>query len=71
MNTKLLLIPLIVAGFASCSTAYKTAQTPDDVYFSPARPVNDYVRSDNEENRNVYNGESSDDRSIRRTIVND
>jgi hypothetical protein len=70
MNTKLLLIPLIVAGFASCSTAYKTAQTPDDVYFSPAPLHDDYVRSDNEENRNVYNGESTEDRSIRRTIHN-
>lgn len=70
MNTKLLLIPLIVAGFAGCSTAYKTAQTPDDVYFSPVPPHDDYVRSDNDENRNVYNGESSDDRAIRRTIHN-
>ncbi|MCK7556192.1 hypothetical protein MKQ70_14675 [Chitinophaga sedimenti] len=24
---------------SSCSSAYKTAQTPDDVYYSPSRPV--------------------------------
>lgn len=37
MQTKILLIALSVAAFSSCSTAYKTGQTPDDVYYSPAR----------------------------------
>lgn len=38
MNTKILLIALSAAAFSSCSTAYKTGQTPDDVYYSPVRP---------------------------------
>jgi hypothetical protein len=39
MQTKILLLALSAAAFSSCSTAYKSAQTPDDVYYSPARVV--------------------------------
>ena len=39
MNLKILLFALSVAAISSCSTAYKTGQTPDDVYYSPARPI--------------------------------
>ncbi len=39
MNPKLLLIALSVASFSSCTTTYKNGQTPDDVYYSPVRPV--------------------------------
>ena len=38
MNSKILLLALFVAALSSCTTAYKTGQTPDDVYYSPARP---------------------------------
>ena len=38
MNTKLLLIAISVAAFSGCTTLYKAGQTPDDVYYSPARP---------------------------------
>lgn len=37
MHSKLLLIALSAVAFSSCSTAYKSGQTPDDVYYSPAR----------------------------------
>jgi hypothetical protein len=37
MNSKFLLPVIFLAAFSSCSTAYKTGQTPDDVYFSPTR----------------------------------
>ncbi len=37
MNSKLLLISISIITLASCSTAYKTGQTPDDVYYSPVR----------------------------------
>jgi uncharacterized lipoprotein len=37
MKTKLLLLAVSVAVFSSCSTMYKTGQTPDDVYYSPLR----------------------------------
>jgi hypothetical protein len=39
MNIKFLLIALSAAAFSSCSTAYKSGQTPDDVYYSPIRTV--------------------------------
>ncbi len=40
MNTKItriLMMALSVAALSSCSSAYRMGQTPDDVYFSPAR----------------------------------
>ncbi|MFT3981740.1 MAG: hypothetical protein QM687_14825 [Ferruginibacter sp.] len=40
MNLKILLISAVAtASFASCSTAYKSGQTPDDVYYSPTRVI--------------------------------
>lgn len=39
MNPKILLFALSAAAISSCSTAYKSGQTPDDVYYSPSRPV--------------------------------
>lgn len=54
MNNKLLLIAIIVTAFSSCTTLYKSGQTPDDVYYSPARPVGETeVRNDrrNEDRR--------------------
>ncbi len=43
MNSRFLLVLAISAGFASCSSAYKTTQTPDDVYYSPERESAEYV----------------------------
>src|ERR1700759_3711044 len=37
MLNRLLLIISCVAAISGCSTAYKTGQTPDDVYFSRGR----------------------------------
>jgi hypothetical protein len=70
MKTKLILIALITAGLSSCSTAYKMQQTPDDVYYSPAPPQDLYVQVNNEEDRNVYNNSSSEDREILRRVNN-
>jgi len=53
MQSKTLLFILSVAAFSSCSTAYKTGQTPDDVYFSPARVVE--VKERNNDDRNQVN----------------
>src|SRR5829696_1913832 len=36
--------------FASCSTSYKTGQTPDDVYYSPERQRDEYVRVKEKDN---------------------
>jgi hypothetical protein len=49
MNAKILLIAFSAAAFSSCSTAYKSGQTPDDVYYSPARPIEE--RKDNDRYR--------------------
>lgn len=51
MNTKILFLIFGVAALTSCSTAYKMGQTPDDVYFSPAREQEEYVEVDNQRNR--------------------
>lgn len=37
MKYKLLLIGFVAAMLGGCSSAYRATQTPDDVYFSPAR----------------------------------
>lgn len=46
MQSKILLFVISVAALSSCSTAYKTGQTPDDVYYSPARVIENDNRSD-------------------------
>jgi hypothetical protein len=51
MRTKILLLALSAAAFSSCTTAYKSSQTPDDVYYSPVR---------------VYEGESENRREEKR-----
>src|SRR5690349_20281267 len=45
MRTSILLLVLSVVIFTSCTSAYKTGQTPDDVYFSPPRAQDEYVRT--------------------------
>ena len=52
MQSKTLLVALSLAAFSSCSTAYKTVQTPDDVYYSPARVVEERQRQESNELRN-------------------
>ncbi len=52
MKTTLLLLAVAAAAFSSCSTMYKTGQTPDDVYYSPARP---YAEGVVEEKQQVQN----------------
>lgn len=74
MKTKHLLLPLFIVAFSSCSTAYKTGQTPDDVYYSPPPPAAiDYVTSDNQQDKDKYaynNTSDYEDIAIRRGISN-
>ncbi len=44
----------------SCSTAYKSGQTPDDVYFSPQRPQEEYVRTEKDDDRYYQEEERND-----------
>jgi hypothetical protein len=58
MQTKILLIALSAAAFSSCTTAYKSGQTPDDVYYSPVKYTeekkeNDRDRDEAKEDRQV------------------
>jgi hypothetical protein len=57
----LLAFILLVTG---CTTAYKSGQTPDDVYYSPDRPQDDYVRVEKRDERKYRNvHEYRDDRT--------
>ena len=69
---KLLLPSLALTAliFSSCSTAYKTGQTPDDVYFSPARPAQEYVVVDKEDDRAYRGSDYYEDRYLRNRIRN-
>src|SRR5688500_14618714 len=61
---------------SSCTTAYKTGQTPDDVYYSPARAQDEYVRTENRQEQynrqDRYNqpDQSEDDRYLRMKVRN-
>ncbi len=56
MKTKYLILLAVIIAFSSCSTAYQTGQTPDDVYYSPApEPATKYVVFDNSEEREIRN----------------
>lgn len=72
MKSKYLFLLGTIAFLASCTSAYKTGQTPDDVYYSPAPPqIETYVTSDNQQDRNSYgynNQSGLEDLSIRRGI---
>ncbi len=71
MKTKHLLLFVLIAAFSSCSVAYRTGQTPDDVYYSPAPPQDEYVTTTNQEDRDSYaynNTYKNEDLQIRRGI---
>ncbi|HEV8084477.1 MAG TPA: hypothetical protein VGP55_14820 [Chitinophagaceae bacterium] len=72
MKIKHLLLLGLIVIFSSCSTAYRTGQTPDDVYYSPAPAQDTYVRTDNQNEKDSYANNNStynsEDREIRRGI---
>ncbi|MBK5273149.1 MAG: hypothetical protein JJE22_19280 [Bacteroidia bacterium] len=71
MKHTILLLALTVIIFSSCTTAYKTGQTPDDVYFSPAAPEQDeYVQTQNDDRRYQSDEEYYDDRFLRMKVHN-
>ncbi|HEX2534500.1 MAG TPA: hypothetical protein VHK69_12230, partial [Chitinophagaceae bacterium] len=58
-------LPLLSLAFlASCTSAYKTGQTPDDVYYSPTRPQDAYVHTETRQDRQErkYESDRRDDR---------
>jgi len=71
MKPTILLLALTALAFSSCTTAYKTGQTPDDVYFSPAQPQDEYVQTKrNDDRRYDGNDEYYDDRYLRMKVHN-
>lgn len=70
MKSKILLLAFLAAAFTSCTTAYKTGQTPDDVYYSPARPQEEYVQTDKEDDRQYRNQDDEyyDNRYLRMKV---
>lgn len=80
MKSGIILSAIAALALGSCSTAYRSGQTPDDVYYSPARERDAYVqvdnRSDNQPDygRNYRNYDdrydSYDDRWLRMRVRN-
>ena len=71
MKPAILLLALTIAALTSCKTAYKSGQTPDDVYFSPAPPQDEYVRVEKQDDRKYSNSEDYyDDRYLRMKVQN-
>ncbi len=68
MNAKILLIALSAAAFSSCSTAYKSGQTPDDVYYSPVRVVDETRNDDRNRNETRQTETTAEDARIRMRI---
>ena len=66
MNFKILLFVISATAFAGCNTAYKSGQTPDDVYFSPTRVIEEDTKK--EEQKDQANNESIEKREIKMKI---
>ncbi len=71
MRSSILLLVLSTAVLGSCTSAYKTGQTPDDVYYSPARQQDEYVNvKENDDRRYQGNDEYYDDQYLRMKVHN-
>jgi len=71
MKSQILLLALATAAISSCTTSYKTGQTPDDVYFSPVRPREEYVQSEKKQKPSYESrDEYYDDRYLRMRVHN-
>lgn len=76
MKLSLIYTGLALLVLSSCSTAYRAGQTPDDVYYSPAREADSYVVVDRKQDR--YNDRYNDydvdryyeDRFLRMRVMN-
>lgn len=70
MKSAILLLALSAIVFSNCTTAYKTGQTPDDVYYSPTQPQDEYVRTNNQDDQNNRGDDYYDDRYLRMKVHN-
>jgi uncharacterized membrane protein YgcG len=67
MKLKLLLFAIIALTITSCSTAYKSGQTPDDVYYSPARFAEDKKEEEDRQDEQDK-AQAAEHRRVRQTI---
>lgn len=63
MKNKILLLSISLLALFSCTSTYRSGQTPDDVYYSPLRNVSEEDKDDDEDV-----AETNEDRQIRMTI---
>jgi hypothetical protein len=72
MKYKILLVVFAAALVTGCSTAYQAGQTPDDVYYSPAREAVAHNEKKQERRTERYEQymSSEDDNYLRRKIQN-
>jgi hypothetical protein len=71
MRRSILLLALSAAVLGGCTSAYKTGQTPDDVYYSPDRQRDEYVRvKENDDTRYQSDEQYYDDRYLRMKVHN-
>lgn len=68
MKIKYILSIVAISAFSSCSTAYRSGQTPDDVYYSPAPVQSSYVSTVSDKDQNSYSYRNDEDAEIRRGI---
>ena len=66
MNIKFLLFALSAGVISSCSSTYRNTQTPDDVYYSPAKVVEENIRHD-EQKDEVKKGDY-EEREVRMAV---
>lgn len=70
MKTNLIILAIFLVAFSSCATMYKSGQTPDDVYYSPARSFGEAVATTKREPANdEYYNNNGEDRMIRMGIT--
>jgi len=60
---------LLAAALAGCASPYRSGQTPDDVYYSPARPQPEYVYHETREDDHVRL-HVAEDRYLRQRVRN-
>jgi len=71
MRRSILLFALSAAILGGCTSAYKSGQTPDDVYYSPERQRDEYVRVKEDDQPKYQNAdEYYDDRYLRMKVHN-
>lgn len=70
MKSSILLLAFTLILISSCTTAYKTGQTPDDVYFSPSPPQNEYVSVEKKDEKKYSGDDYYEDRFLRMRVQN-